>query len=83
MGLDLAQWTAGAELLVPVLVVLTVSLQRWKTGMRDAWRDEAEAYRARAERLDEEVQRLVAEVRALREENAELQEQVRALLAQG
>lgn len=74
---------SGTEIVVPALVVLTVSLQRWKSGMRDAWREEAEAYRARAERLDEEVARLVAEVRELRRENAQLRAEIRSVWKTG
>ncbi|MFJ4666735.1 hypothetical protein [Kitasatospora purpeofusca] len=70
----------GTEILAPVLVFLAFSLQRWKSGMRDAWREEAEAYKARAERLDAEVAKLLSEVRALRKENAELREEITELL---
>lgn len=74
---------SGSEIVIPALVFLAFSLQRWKTGMREAWREEAEAYRARAERLDEEVARLVEEVRALRVENAALREEITELLHRG
>lgn len=74
---------SGAEILIPALAFLAVSLQRWKTGIRDAWREEAEAYRARAERLDEEVARLVEEVRALRQENADLRREIRSIWKTG
>ncbi|MET9617124.1 hypothetical protein [Kitasatospora indigofera] len=79
--MNLANLLNGSEVLVPVLVFLGFSLQRWKTGMRDAWREEAEAYKARAERLDQEVAKLLTEVRALRSENAELRDQIRELLS--
>nr|BEK66825.1 hypothetical protein KPHV_40520 [Kitasatospora purpeofusca] len=77
--MSITESLSGAEIVVPVAVFLAVSLQRWKTGMRDAWREEAEAYRARAERLDEEVARLVEEVRALRQENAQLRAEIRSI----
>jgi len=78
--MNVANLLSGSEIVIPVLVFLTFSLQKWKAGMHDAWKEEAEAYRARAERLDEEVAKLVAEVKALRSENAELRGQISELL---
>ena len=79
--MEAANLLSGSEIVVPVLVFVAFSLQKWKAGMHDAWKEEAEAYKARAERLDEEVAKLVAEVRALRSENAELREQIGELLS--
>lgn len=67
----------GLEIVIPVLVFVFVSLQRWKTGMHTTWRDIAEAQEKRATLLEKQVADLTAEVQALRRENAEL----RGLLA--
>jgi hypothetical protein len=79
--MDLTRLLGSVEIVVPVLAFVAFSLQKWKTGMRDAWRNEAEAYKARAERLDEEIKILVAEVKALRDENRTLREQIAELLS--
>lgn len=63
---------AGLEIAVPVLVFVFVSLQKWKTGMQDTWRDIAEAQAQRAELLEKQVAELTTQVQALRAENAEL-----------
>lgn len=63
---------AGLEVVVPVLVFVFVSLQKWKRGITDTWREEAEAQKLRADRLAEQVAELTNEVKALRRENAEL-----------
>ncbi|WP_052509605.1 hypothetical protein [Kitasatospora griseola] len=60
------------EVVVPVLIFITAAGAKWKAGITDTWRDEAEAQRQRAERLHEEVADLYREVKALRAENAEL-----------
>ncbi len=69
---------ASLEILIPVLAFLFVSLQKWKAGMRDTWRVEAEAQKLRGDRLAEGIAKLDVEIQALRRENAEL----RAMLAQ-
>ncbi|MER5638419.1 hypothetical protein ABT095_15840 [Kitasatospora sp. NPDC002227] len=81
MSWNAADLLGGTEIVVPVLVFLAVSLQKWKSGLHAAWKEEAEAYKARAERLDEEVAKLVDEVRALRSENRELRDQIAELLS--
>ncbi|WP_158835579.1 hypothetical protein [Streptomyces sp. NRRL S-350] len=77
--MSITEALGGAEILAPVVVFAVFSLQRWKSGLHAAWREEAEAYRARAERLDEDVARLVAEVQALRRENAQLRAEIRSI----
>jgi predicted RNase H-like nuclease (RuvC/YqgF family) len=79
--MNLAHLIAAAEGAAPVLVFAAYSLQRWKTGMRETWREEAEAYKSRAERLDEELHALTAEVRRLSEENEKLRAKIDELLA--
>ncbi|MFJ4701951.1 hypothetical protein ACIP5N_27700 [Streptomyces sp. NPDC088768] len=68
---------AGLEIAIPLVVWGVVSLQRFKRGMTDTWRQEAEAQKVRADRLDAQVAALTEEIKALRRENAEL----RGLLA--
>ncbi|MEU6633820.1 hypothetical protein ABZ905_36960 [Streptomyces parvus] len=63
---------SGLELVVPVLVFVFAALQKFKRGITDTWREEAEAQKVRADRLAEQVAELTAEVKALRRENAEL-----------
>ncbi|GEB50456.1 hypothetical protein [Streptomyces cacaoi] len=77
----LSKYLSHLELLVPVLVFISVGLQKWKAGMRDAWKEEATAYKEIAERLQEEVVGLREEVRALREENVQLRDQLNRLLS--
>jgi cell division protein FtsB len=71
----------AAEAVIPVLVFVGFSLSKWKKGMHDAWREEAEAYKSRAERLDLEVMALTTEVRRLSDENAKLRAKIDELLA--
>lgn len=80
--MDTARLTGIAEILVPLLVFLAVSLQRWKSGMANAWKQEAEAYKLRADRLSEEVSALTIEVRELRRENGQLRERINSLLGE-
>jgi cell shape-determining protein MreC len=68
----LYNFPAGLEVVVPVLVFVFVSLQKWKRGITDTWREEAEAQKLRADRLAEQVAELTDEIKALRRENAEL-----------
>ncbi|MFG3200360.1 hypothetical protein ACGFYT_30050 [Streptomyces sp. NPDC048208] len=75
MNLDIP---AGLDVVVPVLVFVFVSLQKWKRGITDTWREEAEAQTLRADRLAEQVAELTSEVKALRRENAELREMLAA-----
>ncbi|MFI8452173.1 hypothetical protein [Streptomyces erythrochromogenes] len=49
-----------------------MSLQKWKTGMQNTWKDIAEAQAQRAALLESQVAELTKEVKALRAENAEL-----------
>lgn len=79
--MDLSHLIGAAEGAIPVLVFVSYSLQRWKRGMRETWRDEAEAYKSRAARLDVDVSILTAEVRRLSEENALLRTRIEELLA--
>jgi hypothetical protein len=79
--MDLAHLLASGEGAAAVLVFVAYSLQRWKRGMRETWRDEAEAYKARAARLDADVTVLTAEVRRLSDENALLRSRIEELLA--
>ncbi|MGW3073538.1 hypothetical protein [Kitasatospora sp. NPDC001132] len=81
--MNITEALGGAEILAPAAVFAVFSLQRWKSGLHAAWREEAEAYRARAERLDEDVARLVAEVRELRRENAALRAEIRSIWKTG
>ncbi|MFG2183067.1 hypothetical protein ACGFLS_30710 [Streptomyces abikoensis] len=92
--MDYTRLLGAAETTVPILVFLAYSLQRWKAGMREAWREEANEQRARADRfaedvneqraradrLAEDVKSLLVEVTKLRAENAELRAQVAELL---
>lgn len=68
----------GLELLIPVLILVSYSLQRWKHGLTTTWRDVAETYKERADQLAAQVDALTAEVKALRAENAELREMLQA-----
>jgi hypothetical protein len=79
--MNLTHLISAAESAVPALLFVAYSLQRWKSGMREAWRDEAEAYKARATRLDADVSILTAEVRRLSTENALLRDRIEELLA--
>ncbi|QPB09704.1 hypothetical protein CPT_Shaeky_017 [Streptomyces phage Shaeky] len=72
---------ASLELVIPVLVLVAASLQKWKRGITDTWREEAEAQKLRADRLAEQVAELTHQVTALRMENAELRGMLKA--AQG
>jgi predicted nuclease with TOPRIM domain len=63
---------AGLEILIPVLVYAAFALQKFKRGITDTWREEAEAQKERADRLAAQVEILTQEVKALRAENAEL-----------
>ncbi|MEU7177022.1 MULTISPECIES: hypothetical protein [Streptomyces] len=78
--MEFTRLIGAAETVVPVLVFVAVVLQKWKSGMRDTWQEEADAQRARADRLAEDVQALVEEVGKLRVENRELRAQVSELL---
>ncbi|UJB43608.1 hypothetical protein [Streptomyces sp. A1-5] len=78
--MDYTRLLGAAETAVPILVLIAFSLQRWKTGMRDVWHEEAAAQHARADRLAEDVKNLLVEVSKLRAENAELRAQVAELL---
>ncbi|MBC9714509.1 hypothetical protein H9Y04_18280 [Streptomyces sp. TRM66268-LWL] len=79
--MELARLYGAAEIVVPLLVFVAFSLRRWKSGMRDAWRQEAEAWALKAQRQADEIVELRHEVRELRRENAELRAQVAELLA--
>jgi hypothetical protein len=79
--MNLTHLITAAESAAPALLFVAYSLQRWKSGMREAWRDEAEAYKARATRLDADVSILTAEVRRLSDENALLRNRIEDLLA--
>ncbi|CUW30082.1 hypothetical protein [Streptomyces sp. NPDC056069] len=79
--MDLARLYGAAEIVAPLLVFIAFSLNRWKTGMRDAWRAEAEAFASKAQRQADEIVELRREVKELRRENAELRAQVAELLA--
>jgi hypothetical protein len=70
--MNLSTIPAGLEIIIPVLVYAAFALQKFKRGLTDTWREEAEGQRERANRLAEQVAELTAEVRALRAENAEL-----------
>ncbi|QDQ14317.1 hypothetical protein [Streptomyces spectabilis] len=63
---------SGIDLIIPILVLVFASLQKFKRGITDTWREEAEAQKLRADRLAEQVAELTEEVKALRRENAEL-----------
>jgi cell division protein FtsB len=78
--MDFTHLFGVAETVVPILVFLAYSLQKWKAGLHDTWKSEATAQSERADRLDQDVKRLVAEVAALRAENAELRAQIAELL---
>ncbi|MFF4408111.1 hypothetical protein [Streptomyces sp. NPDC001404] len=78
--MELARLYGAAEVLVPVVVFVVVALRRWTSGMHDAWRDEAEAYRLKSERQSEELAALRAELRELRRELAERDARSAALL---
>jgi uncharacterized coiled-coil DUF342 family protein len=78
--MDFARLAGIAETVVPIMVFLGFTLQKWKTGIHDAWKEEAATQRERADRLDADVRRLVTEVQSLRFENAELRAQIRELL---
>ncbi|QPB09557.1 hypothetical protein CPT_Sycamore_017 [Streptomyces phage Sycamore] len=71
---------SGLEIIVPVLAFLFVSLQKFKQGMTNTWREEAEAQKVRADRLAEQVHELGEEIKAYRRENAELRGRIDALL---
>ncbi|MFE1961349.1 hypothetical protein [Streptomyces sp. NPDC059479] len=79
--MDLARFYGAAEIVAPLLVFVGVVLHRWQTGMRAAWREEAEAWASKAERQAEELVELREQVKELRRENAELRAQVAELLA--
>ncbi|MEV6399627.1 hypothetical protein AB0M39_33415 [Streptomyces sp. NPDC051907] len=79
--MDLARLAASAEVVVPVLVFLAISLNKWKSGMRDAWRQEAEAFASKSQRQADEIVELRKQVIELRRENAELRAQIAELLA--
>ncbi|MFF4531448.1 hypothetical protein ACFY1P_19530 [Streptomyces sp. NPDC001407] len=79
--MDFARLYGIAEILVPLLVFLAVSLHKFRTGMEASWKEEAEAYRGKVERQSMELAALHAEVRALRSENAELRAQIAELLS--
>lgn len=79
--MDFARLYGVAEIIVPVLAFLAVSLHKFRTGMEASWKEEAEAYRNKVERQSEELAALHAEVRALRSENAELRAQIAELLS--
>ncbi|OKI00148.1 hypothetical protein A6A06_23565 [Streptomyces sp. CB02923] len=78
--MDIARLYGAAEVAVPILVFLAVTLRRFRTGMEASWKEEADAYRSKVERQSEELAALHAEVRALRRENAELRAQIAELL---
>ncbi|MFI2242382.1 hypothetical protein [Streptomyces chrestomyceticus] len=76
--MDFSSVPAGLEIVVPVLVFVFASLQKWKRGITDTWREEAEAQKLRADRLAEQVHGLSEEIKALRRENAELRGMLKA-----
>ncbi|MFE0699408.1 hypothetical protein [Streptomyces sp. NPDC058872] len=78
--MDFARLYGTAEIVVPLLIFLAVSLRKLRTGMEASWKEEAEAYRSKVERQSQELAALHAEVRALRSENAELRAQIAELL---
>lgn len=63
---------AGLDVVIPALLFVFLSLQKWKRGLTDTWREIAEAQAQRAELLEKQVQELTVQVTALRIENAEL-----------
>jgi uncharacterized coiled-coil DUF342 family protein len=77
--MDIDKYISGAELVIPALVVLAFSLQKWRAGMSDEWRKQAESYKETSEEWAEELRALRAEVRDLMHENAELRAEVHAL----
>ncbi|MFB8107287.1 hypothetical protein ACFC3O_31530 [Streptomyces sp. NPDC056007] len=77
---DLSRLYAAAEIAIPLLVLLAISLRRFRAGMEASWKEEAEAYRSKSERQSEELAQLRAEIHALRRENAELRAQIAELL---
>ncbi|MCX5153705.1 hypothetical protein OG914_06730 [Streptomyces sp. NBC_00291] len=79
--MDLARLYGAAEIVAPLLVFIGVVLARWQSGMRTAWREEAEAWASKAERQAEELAELREEIKELRRENRELRAQVAELLA--
>lgn len=78
--MELTRLYGTAEILVPLLLCLTISLRKFRTGMQASWKEEAEAYRSKVERQSEELTHLRNEVRELRRENAELRDQITELL---
>ncbi|MFF4329697.1 hypothetical protein ACFYZT_24710 [Streptomyces sp. NPDC001591] len=78
--MDLARLYGTAEIVAPVLVFVGVVLARWKTGMRDVWREEAEALASKTERQAEELASLREEIKELRRENRELRDRITELL---
>jgi cell shape-determining protein MreC len=70
--MNLSAIPSGLEVVIPVLVFVFASLQKWKRGITETWREEAEAQKLRADRLAEQVNELGEEIKALRRENAEL-----------
>ncbi|MFE3591954.1 hypothetical protein ACFXOY_31125 [Streptomyces niveus] len=79
--MDFARLYGGAEIVIPLLVFLAISLRKFRTGMEASWKEEAEAYRSKVERQSLELAALHSEVRQLRRENAELREQIAELLS--
>ncbi|MFF4424167.1 hypothetical protein ACFY04_25860 [Streptomyces sp. NPDC001549] len=78
--MELTRLYGTAEILVPLLLFLAVSLRKFRTGMQASWKEEAEAYRSKVERQSEELADLRREVRELRRENAQLRDQITELL---
>ncbi|MDJ0462005.1 hypothetical protein [Streptomyces sp. H27-C3] len=79
--MDFTRLYGVAEIVIPLLVFLAISLRKFRTGMEASWKEEAEAYRSKVERQSEELAALHVEVRALRRENAALQAQIAELLS--
>ncbi|MHC0429234.1 hypothetical protein ACX6XY_03470 [Streptomyces sp. O3] len=79
--MDFARLYGAAEIAIPILVFLAISLRKFRAGMEASWKEEAEAYRSKSERQSEELASLREEVRALRRENAELRSQIAELLS--
>lgn len=78
--MDITRLYGSAEIVVPLLLFLAISLRKFRTGMQASWREEAEAYRSKAERQSAELADLRKEVRELRRENAELRDRITELL---
>ncbi len=79
--MDMTRLYGAAEVAVPLLVFLAISLRRFRAGMQASWKDEADAYRSKVERQSAELAALHSEVRELRRENAELRAQIAELLS--